>query len=190
MQEDLILWRKLKEGDENAFQQIYSRHIRQLSLYCRRFTVDQEMIEDALHDIFVQLWTRRDALGDTDSIIKYLTVTVRREMVRRVQQSYKYTGFENAENVDLDFTMSAEDAIIFSELSEENKRKLSAAMDLLSARQKEALYLRYFEECSYDEICEAMDINYQSVRNLISRAIMDMRKFLIVLTLLIFSYFF
>jgi RNA polymerase sigma factor (sigma-70 family) len=175
---DVQLWQKLKNGDTVAFQQIYEMHINSLSLYCRRFTKDLSLIEDTLHDVFVQLWTRRESLGMTNSIVKYLTVTVRREMVRRVQKGYQTTGFEIMENQNVGFTFSPEESIVFRELDEERSKKLEKAMNILSDRQKEALYLRYFENMSYEEICETMDIHYQSVRNLISKGIIEMRKFL------------
>ncbi len=175
---DVQLWQKLKNGDTVAFQQIYETHINSLTLYCRRFTQDLSLIEDTLHDVFVQLWTRRETLGMTNSIIKYMTVTVRREMVRRIQKGYQTTGFEVVENQDVGFTFSPEESIVFRELDDERSRKLEKAMNMLSDRQKEALYLRYFENMSYEEICEIMDIHYQSVRNLISKGIIEMRKYL------------
>jgi len=143
---DVQLWQKLKNGDTVAFQQIYEMHINSLSLYCRRFTKDLSLIEDTLHDVFVQLWTRRESLGMTNSIVKYLTVTVRREMVRRVQKGYQTTGFEIMENQNVGFTFSPEESIVFRELDEERSKKLEKAMNILSDRQKEALYLRYFEK--------------------------------------------
>lgn len=187
---DVQLWQKLKNGDTVAFQQIYETHINSLTLYCRRFTQDLSLIEDTLHDVFVQLWTRRETLGMTNSIIKYMTVTVRREMVRRIQKGYQTTGFEVVENQDVGFTFSPEESIVFRELDDERSRKLEKAMNMLSDRQKEALYLRYFENMSYEEICEIMDIHYQSVRNLISKGIIEMRKYLESFIWMLFYHFF
>ncbi|MBK9737828.1 MAG: hypothetical protein IPO92_23990 [Saprospiraceae bacterium] len=61
--DDLTLWSKLKNGEQKAFKEIYDRHIRDLENYCKKFTKDIELIEDTLHDLFVQIWQRRDSSG-------------------------------------------------------------------------------------------------------------------------------
>ena len=48
----------------------------------------------------------------------------------------------------------------------------------LSARQRETVYLKFFEELSYEDICEVMELNYQSARNLIARALTELRQIL------------
>ena len=45
----------------------------------------------------------------------------------------------------------------------------------LSPRQREALTLYYIEERKYEDICEIMDMNYQSVRNLMHRGLTKLR---------------
>jgi RNA polymerase sigma factor (sigma-70 family) len=63
--------------------------------------------------------------------------------------------------------------------SEENfhhkKKAVQRALAELTPRQKEAIYLRYMNRMSYEEICQIMDMNYQSARNLIFRAVEKMR---------------
>jgi RNA polymerase sigma factor (sigma-70 family) len=48
-------------------------------------------------------------------------------------------------------------------------------LDQLSPRQRKAIILYYIEEKKYEEICFIMDMNYQSVRNLIHRGISKLR---------------
>lgn len=76
----------------------------------------------------------------------------------------------------LDSEASVEDRIIESEFSLEIKGKLKEAFGVLSDRQREAIYLRYQEGLDYESICGHMDINYQSVRNLISTGIKKLSK--------------
>ncbi|MDG1872019.1 MAG: sigma-70 region 4 domain-containing protein [Flavobacterium sp.] len=49
-------------------------------------------------------------------------------------------------------------------------------MNLLPSRQKEALYLRYNQGLSVEQIAELMDVNYQSANNLLHRAVLNLRK--------------
>jgi DNA-directed RNA polymerase specialized sigma24 family protein len=41
---------------------------------------------------------------------------------------------------------------------------------------KEALYLRYTQELSVDQIADTLNINYQSANNLLHRALLSLRK--------------
>jgi len=51
----------------------------------------------------------------------------------------------------------------------------------LSAMQKEILYLKYYSLMDYDEISDIMNLNYQSARNLVSRAIGKLSKYMVVM---------
>src|SRR5690625_7520840 len=55
------------------------------------------------------------------------------------------------------------------------KQDLRDALDLLPERQKEVLFLKYYNGMSYDEIEEILAINYQSIRNHIYRALQKLR---------------
>jgi RNA polymerase sigma factor (sigma-70 family) len=63
----------------------------------------------------------------------------------------------------------------------------------LPSRQKEALYLRYTQELTVDQIADTLDINYQSANNLLHRALLSLRKewkgnILFILVLFLFSF--
>jgi len=58
----------------------------------------------------------------------------------------------------------------------ENKKELMQGLNQLTERQKEILYLHYVNEMEYEEICEIMGMNDQSVRNLIQRSINKLRE--------------
>lgn len=49
-------------------------------------------------------------------------------------------------------------------------------LESLTPRQKEVLYYRYMKNLTYDEIGEIMQMNYQSILNLIQRSIKKLRE--------------
>ena len=75
---------------------------------------------------------------------------------------------------------SYEVELINAQLSAEQKQKVSKVLEKLSQRQKEAIFLRYFDDLEYEEIASIMSINYQSVHNLIHRAIKILRENLVI----------
>ncbi|MCB0688692.1 MAG: sigma-70 family RNA polymerase sigma factor [Saprospiraceae bacterium] len=180
---DEQLWESLKKGDQQAFQQVYDSHIESLLQYGCRFCKDRETVEDSLHDLFIYIWKNREGLSSTDSIQRYLMVALR----RRIIQSLKRRSSELDEN-SLGFAcdLSIEEQWIMDEENEEAKSALQGAFEKLSARQREAIYLKYYQQLSYEAICEVMDLNYQSARNLIFNSIQTLRK---VMTLIFLVFF-
>ena len=173
--DDNLLWGNLKNGDTKALKIIYDTHVKDLINYSKKFTSDLSMVEDVIHDLFVNIWNKRETLGTTDSIVKYLCVALRRDLIRQLNKSEKTSSFSDIENKDIDFSISYEDLWIQEEGDIADKQALGEAFKDLSSRQREAIYLKFYEEMSYEQICEIMDINYQSVRNLVSKGIATLK---------------
>lgn len=68
-----------------------------------------------------------------------------------------------------------ETSYIVRETKMKSKNKIGYFMEKLSPQQREALVLYYLEEKKYDDICEIMNMNYQSVRNLMHRGLVKLR---------------
>jgi len=187
--DDQIIWQRFKSGDRHAFQEMYEKNVKALIFYAHRFTNQQELIEDVIQDIFVHLWVKRDGLGNTDAIIKYLCIAVRRELIRRLSGSYSIISATESSMPEVDADFSIEEEIISREDDSSMAVKLHEAMQQLSNREREAVYLKFYQGMDYEEICEVMEINYQSARNLISRGILQLKKHLIVIIVLIVCFF-
>jgi len=183
---DKILWRQLKEGNHGALETIYRSHFTHLINYGRKFSKDRATVEDAVQELFIELWSKRGSLGETDSIKPYLLVSLRRKIIKSVKQIQKTTNDNEPTDFHFNAVLAIDEDIISKELSAEKKQKLAEAMQKLSHRQREVLYLKYQNNMDYEGISEAMDINYQSVRNLVSKAISTLSKHMILLLFIIF----
>ena len=186
---DRQLWQRLKDGDERALENIYREHVDALLRYGGQFSRDVELLEDCVHDLFVELWRNRRGLSDNDNIRPYLLVALRRKVVRQIRRRQKTQNEFDQKELDFLAVPGIESSIIGREISEEKAAALKKAMAQLSKRQREALYLKYFEEMSYEEICEALEINYQSVRNLVSAGIRALRDSLTTLWIIFLHFF-
>lgn len=82
------------------------------------------------------------------------------------------------ENLDTDFfgEFSVETRIIQQEFEEQQLKKLRQTLDKLSKREREVIYLKFYQEMDYEQIAALMSINYQSVRNLVHTAIRELKK--------------
>lgn len=71
---------------------------------------------------------------------------------------------------------SVEEAYIMNEQEKELKQKIHSMLSNLSPRQREAIYYRFTEGMSFEDICHLMQMNVQSVRNLLHRSITKIRE--------------
>jgi RNA polymerase sigma factor (sigma-70 family) len=66
--------------------------------------------------------------------------------------------------------------IIANQVSEENAARLKAILALLSKREKEVIYLKYYQYLDNGQIAELMSISRQSVYNLLHEAIRKLKE--------------
>lgn len=176
MDNDNIVWRRLKSGNKDALAQVYQRYVRDLYSYGKKITLDEKLIEDSIQDLFVDIWQSRERLSDLETARFYLFRSLRRRIAkvktRDVTQAISELEMHNAAPI-ID---SHETAIILQEESENTSHYVNHLIQNLSGRQEEAIILYFYQDLNYDEIAEILSINEQSARNLIQRALIKMRN--------------
>ncbi|WP_229311486.1 RNA polymerase sigma factor [Larkinella rosea] len=170
------LWYAFRQGDEAAFQQIYRLYARDLLNYGYKVTNDVPLIEDSIHDLFIELWQSRANLSDTDSIRFYLFRSLR----NKINKTRNRDLFFQASDID-QIQMPIDDFIIENQLIEHERveqvhRQLQKSYGLLTPRQQEALNLRFYQHFSNDEIARIMGVNYQSACRFIYSALKTLRE--------------
>lgn len=172
---DKNLWNNLRNGDQKALEEIYRTYFAALYGYGKKLSRDENTVEDCIQELFVELWNRRDKLSETDAIKPYLFVSLKRKIFHTIKKLRKSTDTELEEKY-FDAELAIDEILIEKETTSEQKSNLKNAFAELSDRQKEILFLKYYSEMDYEEITQIMDMNYQSARNLVSRAIQKLAK--------------
>ena len=168
-------WDQFRMGDEVAFTKIAKHYYRPLLHYGSKFTPDKQTVEDALQDLLVHLWLHRATIQSTPSIKFYLLKAFRHQLFKslkrlKTNQSAEWLDENLADDGD------TESAFIQSEQKEELRAKFDTLLDTLPARQREVLYLRYYQELSTEEIARLLAIKPQSVSNIVQRSLAKLRK--------------
>lgn len=170
--EDEPLWQSFKQGDGEAFAEMYQRYAKPLYCYGYKVTSDAQLVEDSIQDLFIYLWKNRLGLGDTTSIKFYLFKSLRRELTRKLQgethHAFTFTPEDDFHPVSV---FSHEAYLIEMQTEAERVSALKQALEKLTKRQREAITLRFYENFSYQEIGGIMSLNYQSVCNLVYRSL-------------------
>ena len=175
--DEKLLLTKLVLGDHNAFNTIYATYVKQLTHYASKFTADIYIIEDCIHDIFVWLWQNKKNLEITYTLKGYLLKCVRSSILRKVQKQKKTVLLEDTDDENVfSFCISSEEKFVHSESDFILREKMSSVLGLLTSKQKEVIYLRFYQNLSFDEIAISMDLTTKACYKLMGRAISELRK--------------
>ncbi len=162
-------------GDDNAYSTLYELYAKDLYAFGLSLRAKTELIEDAIHDIFVDIYTHRKNLEKIDNLKYYFLAAFRNRLfflLKKESNTSEITETHTAGLVERDFQES------WIEMEEDSEKQLlvKSLLSELNANQREALYHRFVEEMSCEEIATLMNINYQSAKNLIHRSIKKLKS--------------
>ncbi|KAA2245311.1 sigma-70 family RNA polymerase sigma factor [Chitinophaga agrisoli] len=173
---DPAIWEACKEGDKAAYAHIYKLYYPRLYNYGCKFTVDAALIEDSIQEIFVRFWTNREKLLAVRELKSYLFVSFRHHLLKLLAQ-YRRNREDHilADGYAFDLEISAEQQRVAIEEQLEQVTVLNNALHHLTQRQKEAVFFRFYEDMSYEEIASILNISVKATYKLVARAIVMLR---------------
>lgn len=173
---DSDLWLLLKQGEITALEILHARHYKVLYRFGLKLCGNKEITADCLQDLFFQLWNKRSELKDVKSVRFYLIKWLKRDIIRAISGKNLGTNFTDLSlEPEKVFEVSVDDVYEKLEADQNKRAILEQAMEALSPREREVIYLRFFMEMSYDDICTALQLSYQVVMNYIHRALKALR---------------
>jgi RNA polymerase sigma factor (sigma-70 family) len=173
---DEVLWLEFKKGSESALSRLYQRHESNLYNYGVHTCNDPDLVLDCLQELFSRLWSRRQHMAYVNCVKVYLFKSFQRMLVHELVWNRKFMDKNLTEVSDL--IPSIEETLIKHELHTEQASRLRECIRSLTKGQREVILLRYFNNLSYAEISEVMEMQVGSVYNLASKALENLRKLL------------
>ncbi|AEL26693.1 RNA polymerase sigma factor [Cyclobacterium marinum] len=173
---DAVLWAEFKGGNEIAFTALYERYIVDLFNYGEIITADKELIEDSIHDLFVELWKKRTSIGQAVSIRYYLYKALKRKIVKNLEKKRKSPLKESFNDHDFEIVLPHDLGIISGEITSIQKENILKALNQLSRKQKEVIILRFYDGLSFAEISGLLGISQKSTYTLVYRALASMKE--------------
>jgi RNA polymerase sigma factor (sigma-70 family) len=172
---ETAIWEKfIKENDREAYEYIYKKYVQPLFFYFLRFTTDRELIRDCIQDVFVKLYHHRSNLLLNDGIHYYLFTSLKNTLLNHFRDQKTQVAIEDCEPY-LVSERTVEENFVEDETDSLRKAKVDTILGLLPARQRDAMRYRYIEEKKIEEIAKMMNMNRQSVSNLLQRAIQKIK---------------
>jgi RNA polymerase sigma factor (sigma-70 family) len=173
---DALLWCRLIADDEEAFAVLFEKYLSPLVNYGKTLLPSHEKVKDCVQDVFVDIWLYRHSLNEEVIVKAYLFSSVRKRIARLYERDRIFRQTTSLEDIEFSLKFSIDHELIANEIMEAEVVQLNRLLNSLPPRQKETLYLRYHQGLSLEQIAEILDINHQSVKNLLHRAILHLRK--------------
>lgn len=168
----------MKEGQKGSLRTLFLRYYDSLFLYGLSVYSKEELVEDCLQELFYQLWESRATLSEVQNVKGYLWISFRRRLMGEIKKrndiNYRSVSFKS----DMKKVVSVEGLFIDNEQQAKLHQKLQEICEDLTQREREVLFLKYYEGMSYSEIEQILGLEYQTVRNYMYRAIERLRKIL------------
>lgn len=174
----------LRDGDEDAYREVYLRFVEPLVNYLKIQTKSLEQSQDLAQEILANLWIKRERI-DPDKSIKGFLFTVarqtaidyrRRDKVRKIYPASDWLPEEMDE-------VEADDYII----ARETELLVKLALNAMPPQRRRIFELSHNEELDNEEIARQLGISKTSVEKQISYARRELRELLKLVILLFIS---
>lgn len=173
---DIDLFVSIRDGDKKALSVLFLRHYDYLKHYGLRITPSPELVEECIQELFIYIFEAYGRLGDVKQVKAYLFRSLRRRIIEKLtrERNRKESGRELPDLTDIQF--SGEDLRLEDESQQHIQHALAGALKELPWRQKEAIYLRYYNGLRTREIAEIMGVANQTILNTLYQALKNLRK--------------
>ncbi|WP_372905331.1 RNA polymerase sigma factor [Rhodohalobacter sp.] len=175
--DDNTLWTDVLEGDKEAFSSLYHTYRNRLFNYGYRIIAREDFVEDCIQELFLTIWENHYSISEAKSVKAYLYISMRRTIFKNLRK------YRNQQDRNLKYvkerdqhSISIEKYLIELEYQSEYRQRLMVAINSLSKRRREVIYLKYYDGMSNAEIAGLMDIKRQSVYNHVSKALSEMER--------------
>lgn len=176
---DKELWTAFKNGKRKALSTLFLRYYEVLLRYGIKLIDDRQATKDGIQKLFLRLWEKKDNIESANSVKFYLLLSLRRILLRQKNKDVSRQQ-RNQEYVDtqLRLIQNIEMKIIAFEVEKEREKLYQKALNTLTNRQEEILFLRLHHGMKNKEIAKLTGLTHQRVRNYMSEAVSKLKEYI------------
>ena len=168
-----VLVQRFIGGDEQAFETLFKKHYQMLLKVGQFLINDIEQAEELVHDVFINVWQKRENINSQASFKNYLITAVRNRCFNHLKAKKKTTSIDDDESwADELVADTATDTV--ANLKEVNLA-IEAAVSRLPEQCRIIFQLSRYEGMSYKEIAETLGLAPKTVENQIGRALKTLK---------------
>ncbi len=177
---NIELYKRLKEGDEPAFEIVFKSYFVQLVSFANEYVFDREVSKNIVQEVFVKLWEKRANIDIEGNVKAYLYTSTKNSCLsylRHLKTKQQYFEKRKKDFEDLMHNYEALSQLNIDRIDFDSIESIiNETIGLLPPRCKEVFTLSRFEELSNKKIAEKLEISVKAVEANITRAIKLLRK--------------
>jgi RNA polymerase sigma-70 factor (ECF subfamily) len=153
---------QFRNGDREAFAELYNRYRERLLWYCLRLLKDKQHAEDIVHNVFLKLQTEKETIRNTQSLRSWIFTVARNETFCELRKN-KFITIDDTIIWDGD---SPDEELLLKE----RKDAIDSVLGRLHPPFREVILLREYEHLSYIEIADITGSTVSSVKSRLFKA--------------------
>jgi RNA polymerase sigma-70 factor (ECF subfamily) len=173
---DAILVSRLLQKDVKAFEQLYDRHSRPVYGLVLRILQQAGSAEEVVQDVFLQLWRNAGQYDESRGpFLPWLFTLARNRALDTLRLKSERQRRREDQTEELPQVVIAPE---YEKAIDEKRRaeKVRAVMSALSAPQRKAIELAYFDGLSHSEIAAALKEPLGTVKSWIRNGLMRLKE--------------
>jgi RNA polymerase sigma factor (sigma-70 family) len=170
---DLQLLARIREGDREAFEQLYRMYHPRLTRFLQTLIRRPTIVEEVLNDTLMVVWNRPDSFHGASKLSTWIYAIAYRKAMKGLRQQD-----EAIEDKDAERRVSPEAGPEDSSARTRVHHMLMKAMAELTAAHRAVVDLTYFHELGYREIAEILECPVDTVKTRMFHARRHLRKHL------------
>ncbi len=159
---------EINHGDKRAFEAIYKCYYSQLYNFLYRYTDSDELIEDAIQDVFYSVWQNRENLEPRGTLKAYLFTAVRNQVFKKLNIEKKFDNNQNEfSNFEETGKVTPESSYQLNEL----KKAYQEAVQKLPEKRRNIFLMHRQDNLTYGEIADILSVSIKTVETQMSRSL-------------------
>lgn len=163
-----MVWDKFREGDREAFKTIYNEFINILFAYGSRITRDNSLLEDAIQDVFIDIYSYSKKLHHPEYLEFYLLKTLKNNLVGKLKENRRFDYGEGNEFL-FELKFPIEEPNLDEQQLEKQIFLLKEEIKNLDNRKRELLFLKFNSGLTYTEIGLLLNLKPDTVKKQVQR---------------------
>lgn len=155
------------------FEKLFKKYFSTLCYFAQKYISDVETAKEIVHDVFINLWNKRESIDLEKSVKSYLFTSVHNRCLNYIRDNKKFDhNIEQLENLHERMDWESFDSLVQMEL----ENKINKTIELLPDRCREIFVLSRFDNLKYSEIAEKLEISIKTVETQMSKALKILRE--------------
>ena len=169
----LLTFKKIKDGDVQAFETLFRSYYEPLCRYACRFVGRPEAAEEIVQDLFYVLWKERQNLNIFTSVNGYLYRSVKNKSLQQVEKAMVRDAYREmcAENTAIE-TVTPQEELEYKEL----EQQIEETLHRLPERRQKIFQMNRMEGKKYNDIAQELHISVKTVEAEMTKTLRVLRN--------------